>query len=109
VNKEHPESVQRQMLQLFKTHEKQLREDVVVHARLVDWISMHGYLQLALRHPDTTGATRHFIEGICLEIEQAALKAGVFDVEIIAYLRRDQEQVEAEARKLQEKREKEGQ
>jgi len=96
--KDHPEAMQQKMLHLFKTHERELQEDVILHARMVDWITLHGYLQLALRHPQTTGSTRRFVEEVCLRIEQAALAKGVMDAEMIEYLRRDQQQVEAQAR-----------
>jgi hypothetical protein len=97
-DQDHPEAIQQKLLHLFKTHEKELKEDVLINARMVDWITLHGYLQLALRHPETTGPTRHFIEEVCVRIEQAALMKGVLDTEIIEYLRRDQADVEATMR-----------
>jgi hypothetical protein len=33
-----------------------------MEASLLSWMAVHGYLCLALRHPDSTGPTRELIE-----------------------------------------------
>ncbi|MDD5199240.1 MAG: hypothetical protein PHC88_05500 [Terrimicrobiaceae bacterium] len=95
----HHEKMQERTLELFRSHEKEMREDVAFTMRLADWVLIHGHLQLALRHPEATGRSRLSAERLVAAIEAICLDKGVFDRELIDYLARDQATVEQQARK----------
>jgi len=54
-----------------------------VEMNLGRWLAIHGYLCLALRHPQTTGPSRQIALDLVGDLEAAFLSLGLLDQEDI--------------------------
>ena len=57
--------------------EKALLKTAEIRANLLTWLTVHGNLCLALRHPENRGASRSYVVQFTKQLGQALVKWGV--------------------------------
>ena len=60
-------------------HAEKAHERVHVEADLFTWMSVHGNLQLALRHPENQGPSRKIVENFVEALAAVLVRGGIID------------------------------
>lgn len=60
------------------------RESGTVTAELIQWVAVHGNLQLALRHPMNVGPSRAIVESFIEDLGAWLVEQGMLTPEILA-------------------------
>jgi hypothetical protein len=64
-------------------HPEKAKIPCQIEADLFTWMTVHGNLQLALRHPENVGPSRAVMENFVQSLEEILVRGGIIDQEDI--------------------------